>query len=97
LRYRLKDEQIPFPDTISSFLLESLTWNVPNEIFIKNETWTGIMKESINYLYNKTRSQAECKEWGEVSEQLYLFHAGRKWTCEDVNNYMKLLWTYLEF
>ncbi len=97
LRYKMIDEGIPVSDNITSFLIECLLWNTPNNIFNDNDTWTDRLKESIIYLFDKTKSQETCKEWGEVSELLYLFHSGRKWSVQDTNSYMRLIWNHLEF
>ena len=84
-------------DNITSFLLECLVWNVPNRIMNDYDTWTERLKQSIIYIHDKTKEETTCKEWGEVSELLYLFHSGRKWSYKDVNSYMVLLWNHLEF
>ena len=83
-------------DNITSFLLECLVWNVPNRIMNDNDSWTDRFKKSIVYIYEQTKDEETCKEWGEVSELLYLF-VGRKWTYKDVNAYMVLLWNHLEY
>lgn len=95
LWYKMGDEEF-VSDSISSFLIECLIWNVPNRIFNDNDTWTERLKQSIVFLYENTKDEETCKEWGEVSELLYLF-IGRKWTSKDVNTYMIQLWNYLEF
>ena len=82
---------------ITSFLLECLVWNVPNWIFNDYDTWTNRLKESIRFLYNTTKEDKDCKDWGEVSDLLYLFHSGRKWSRADVNAYLLNLWCYLEY
>jgi len=97
LRYKMIDDGENVSDNITSFLLECLIWNVPNRIMADYDTWTERLKQSIIYLYNKTKEESTCKEWGEVSELLYLFHNGRKWTYNDVNSYMVLLWNHLKF
>lgn len=97
LRYKMIDDGIPVSDNITSFLIECLLWNTPNSIFNDYDTWTDRLKESIIYLFDKTKSQETCKDWGEVSELLYLFHSGRKWSVQDTNSYMRLLWNHLEF
>jgi len=84
-------------DNVTSFLLESLVWNVPNRIMNNNETWIERLKQSIVYLYENTKTTEDCKEWGEVSELLYLFHGGRKWNSNYVNQYMIQLWKLLKF
>jgi len=96
LRYKMKDDRVAFPYSITSFLIECLIWNVPNNIFTGSATWSEIVRKSIVHLYNQTKVKETCKEWGEVSELLYLFHPGRKWTVEDVNSYLVTLWNYLE-
>jgi len=97
LRYKMKDDGLTFNANITSFLLECLVWNVPNRIMNDYDTWTDRLKQSIIYIHEQTKEESTCKEWGEVSELLYLFHSGRKWSRTDVNEYMVQLWNYLEF
>ena len=96
VRYKMIEDGIPVSDNITSFLLECLVWNVPNNIFNDYSTWTERLKESIRHIYIATKEESDCKEWGEVSDCLYLF-VGRKWTRQDVNAYMLQMWNYLEF
>ena len=96
LLYKMMDDKIKVSENITSFLLECLMWNLPNTIYNNNHTWTEILKKSIIYLYEQTKEESTCKEWGEVSELLYLF-IGRKWSIKDVNDYLILTWEYLEF
>jgi len=93
----LEDGQGMYSDNITSFLLESLVFNVPNEIMNNYDNWTEQLRRSILFIYNQTEKPELCKEWGEVSELLYLFHNGRKWSVKDVNQYMVQLWNYLGF
>jgi len=97
LRYKMIEDRVTVNDNISSFLIECLVWNVPNRIFNDYSTWTERLRESIIYLYNNTKEDKDCKEWGEVSELLYLFHSGRKWSRKDVNDFLIQAWNYLEF
>lgn len=97
LRYKMIEDGEPVSDNITSFLLECLVWNTPDSIFNNGDTWTERLKGSIVHLYDKTKEESTCKEWGEVSELLYLFHGGRKWSREDVNNYLVQAWNYLEY
>jgi hypothetical protein len=97
LRYKMKDDGATINGNITSFLLEGLVWNVPNRIMNDYDTWTERLKQSIIYIHQQTKEENTCKEWGEVSELLYLFHSGRKWSRADVNEYMVQLWKYLEF
>jgi hypothetical protein len=96
LRYKMIEDNQPVNDNITSFLLECLVWNTPNDVFNNTETWTDRLRLSIGHIYKNTQNDNDCKEWGEVSELLYLF-VGRKWTREDANKYMVQIWNYLEF
>lgn len=64
-------------EIISSFLVECLVWNVPNEQIMKYNTWENTLRNVIAYLWNAINEDKH-KKWGEVSERLYLFHYGRK-------------------
>ncbi|RQO40167.1 nucleotidyltransferase [Chryseobacterium sp. KBW03] len=97
VRYKMIDDGIKVSDNITSFLLECLVWNTPNRIMNEYDSWTERLKQSIIYIYQQTTEDSTCKEWGEVSELLYLFYSGRKWSRSDVNEYMVQLWNYLEF
>ena len=77
--------------------MECLVWNIPNKTIDNYDSWTERLKQSIIYIYNQTKEQETCNEWGEVSELLYLWRGNRKWSRTDVNEYMVQLWNYLEF
>lgn len=97
VRYKMIDEGIQVNPNITSFLLECLVWNVPDYVFNVYDTWTDRVKESIRHIYQKTKNEESCKEWGEVSELLYLFKGNRKWSVSDVNAYMVQMWNYMGF
>ena len=50
----------------------------------------------MKHLYNEIENN-KCKDWGEVSELLYLFHSSRKWSEQDVLDYLEQMWDYLEY
>lgn len=97
IRNKMKEDGIPVSENIRSFLIESLLWNVPNTIFNSTDSWNDILRNSIISLYNSTKTEEGCKSWGEVSEQFYLFHSGRKWTREETNAFLVQMWNYLEY
>ena len=90
------DDGVIISNNITSFLLECLVWNVPNHIFNDWNTWTERLQESMKHLYNEIKNN-KCKDWGEVSELLYLFHSSRKWSEQDVLDYLEQMWGYLEY
>jgi len=97
IRYRMIDDGLVVSDAISSFLLECLVWNVPENVFLDYDTWNERLKQSIIFIYDQTNNEAKSKTWGEVSELLYLFDSSRKWSRADVAQYMTKLWNYLEY
>lgn len=97
IRYKMIDDGVAVSDNITSFLIECLLWNVPNQIYNNNDTWTERLRQAIIFLYNNTKTDEECKEWGEVSELLYLIRPSRKWSREDINKFLLDVWRYLEF
>lgn len=97
LRYHMIDDNVKVSDSVTSFLLECLTWNVPNSIFNDNDTWQDRLKSSIAHLYEHTAEEQKCDEWGEVSELLYLFRGNRKWTKQSVNVFLVDAWNYLGY
>jgi hypothetical protein len=97
IRYHMIDNHVPVNDHITSFLVECLVWNVPNRIFNDYHNWTNRLRNSLVWLYGNTDEDSKCKEWGEVSEYLYLFRPSRKWSREDVNNYIVQMWGYVGY
>lgn len=81
---------------VSGFLIECLVWNVPNDHF-QHLTYTADVQASLAFLFNNTRTQETCKEWGEVSELIYLFHSSQKWTWQQANAFTSAAWDYIGF
>lgn len=92
----IKDGKFVNPN-VTSFLLESLLWNVPDWIYNEYDTWTETLKSSIAFLLDKTLVEDRCSDWTEVSELLYLFDRTRKWSRQDAHSYLVDLWLYLEY
>lgn len=83
-------------DKISSFLIECLVWNVPNNIIVGSRTWVETIQNVIVYLWSAIKNEKH-KDWGEVSERLYLFHNSRKWTESEVKDFLLKMYDYLEY
>lgn len=95
VKNNMVDDNVTDGDKISSFLVECLVWNIPNEKITGYSTWTATLRESIRYLYQEIDAGRHT-EWGEVSEILYLFR-GRKWTDQDAKQWLIDAWDYLEY
>lgn len=96
IRDDMVDDGTANGDKITSFLIECLVWNVPNDKITGVNTWTGTVQNAIGYLWNAINNDKH-KEWGEVSERLYLFHSGRKWTAKNAKDFLYNMYNYLEF
>lgn len=95
-KVKMEDDKYYTDNNISSFLLECLVWNCPNSIFTNYDSWNDRIQKAIYYIWDKTQQDESCKEWGEVSELLYLF-ISRKWTVKAVNDYMVKMWNYMGY
>ena len=96
IRNEMVDKGIVNGDKITSFLIECLIWNLPNDIITNSNTWAGTVQKSIAYLWNKINDNQH-KEWGEVSERLYLFHSNRKWTAKETKSFLSDMYNFLQF
>jgi len=93
LRNEMADEGHTAADPIPSFLSECLVWNVPNKDF-GCFTVTGDVRNALAHLWNNTRTDDACIEWGEINENKYLFR-GQKWTRLQVNSFLQAAWDYV--
>jgi len=76
--------------------VECLVWNVPNYIITGSNTWAERIKNTIVFLW-EAFNNGTYKDWGEVSERLYLIHSGRKWSVTSIKDFLNNMYTYLEF
>jgi len=81
---------------VPGLLIECLAWNVPNDHF-QHSTYTADVRAALAFLFNNTRTHEACKEWGEVSELIYLFHSGQKWTWQQAHAFTSAAWDYIGF
>ena len=89
------DDEKTNGEKITSFLVECLVWNIPDATITGYSSWTETVKQAIIYLYNAIKDDKH-KEWGEVSEMLYLFRC-RKWTDQDAMQWLYDAWNYLGY
>lgn len=94
IRNNMFDEGLIDGDRITSFLIECLAWNVPNSRITIGTLWADTVRDAIAYLWTAIKNEKH-KEWGEVSERLYLFHSRRKWTDIETKNFLYDMYHYL--
>ncbi len=75
----MSEQNIQQAKEVCGFLIECLVWNVPNSSFSPPD-WTGDVRACLAHLFNNTKDEEKCIDWGEVSELNYLFRGGQKWT-----------------
>lgn len=96
LRNKMQEDGTPEAQNIASFLIECLVWNAPLEAF-QHSTYTEDVRYVMADIFNRTRNQADCSEWGEVNELKYLFRPSQAWTREQANRFLDAAWSYIGF
>jgi hypothetical protein len=79
-----------------SFLVECLVFNASNSCF-NNSSFKPMVRAVLAELFNKTMSDEECSEWGEVSELKYLFSAPQPWTRLSAHQFLSDAWNYIGY
>lgn len=93
LRYEMEDQGIATAKCVPSYLVECLVFNVPNELF-EGMSFHADVRAALLHLWDKTRTQDTCNEWGEVNELKYLFRSSQPWTREQANDFLLAAWSY---
>lgn len=76
-----------------SYLCECLMFNVPDFI---GDSPREYVRNAVAYLYQQTKTEGGCSEWGEVNELKYLFRGPQPWTREQSNSFLFHAWQYSE-
>jgi len=96
LRNDMDEAAIPAAKQISSFLIESLVWNVPNEGF-GHGTLTADVRWTLAHLFNNTMNYEDCKDWTEVNDLKYLFLASDPRMVAQAHAFLSGAWDYVGF
>lgn len=81
---------------VQSFLIECLVFNAHNDCF-NYSTFKEIVRAVLATLYNNTRDDSTCNEWGEVNELKYLFRSSQPWTRQKANQFSNDAWNYIGY
>jgi hypothetical protein len=84
----------PTAKPIDGFLVECLIWNVPNHQF-GHTTWDADVRAALIHLWSNTRSEAGCREWGEVSELKYIFRGSPPAKREQAHAFIDAAWSLI--
>ena len=90
----IEDNYIINKEKITSFMIECLIYNVPNVIIVNNSLWNEKIRNVIMYLFKEIDNSLE---WMEVSGGLYLFNNNRKWTRNDVKQFLSQIYIYMGY
>ena len=96
LRDRMQDDGIAISKKTPSFLIECLVWNADVDAF-SGDTYTAIVRHLLADLWNRTRKDDDCSEWGEVNELKYLFRLAQPWTRQEANEFLQAAWDYVGY
>ena len=92
LRNEMKENGYTETNSLSSFLVECLVWNVPNYLF--KETYWETTTSALYFLYTEL-SKNISNDWGEINELKYLFRSSQKWTKEQACQLSYNMYSYL--
>ena len=96
LRDKMNDDGVAIAAKTPSFLIECLVWNADVVAFSK-DTYTKMVRHVLADVWNRTRKDEDCLEWGEVNELKYLFRSAQPWTRTDANAFLQAAWDYIGY
>jgi hypothetical protein len=82
--------------SVPGFLIECLVWNVPNDN-LRSGTYRTLIRSALAHLFNNTRENSQCSEWGEVSELKYLFRRSQPWSRQQAHSFIDAAWDYIGY
>lgn len=92
VRYDMLDEKLPVADGVSSFLLESLLYNVDDQHFTSAFTWETRMRNLLHHIHEGLKSGEAGEKWVEVSGFKWLFRPtyglAANWTSEQARAFV---------
>ncbi len=94
MRIEMEDAGLSSVKDIPGYLLECMTWNVPNTCFA-GPTWDARVQAVLRHLWINTNDATKCKSWCEVDAIKYLFHSAQPWTREDAHSFINEAWTFV--
>lgn len=96
LRDKMQNEDVAIAKKTPSFLIECLAWNGDVAAF-NRDTYTAIVRHLLADLWNRTRNDEDCSEWGEVNELKYLFRSSQAWTRREASEFLQAAWDYIGY
>lgn len=96
LSYEMSANGIASANGTPSYLVECLVWNAPDLNFSHNNYY-ALTRSVLAWLFNNTIRDAQCIEWGEVSDLKYLFRGSQPWARQSAHQFLSDAWDYVGF
>ena len=94
IRNEMEDAGSSSAKAISGYLLECMTWNVPNSAFT-GATWDARVQAVLRHLWSNTKDDESCKSWCEVDGIKYLFRVSQPWTRAAAHTFINEAWDFV--
>jgi hypothetical protein len=95
LKFHLLEKNVVSGDSVPSYLIESLLYNVPDLVFA-GDSYTVNVKNALLTCFSATQNDAACAKWLEVNGIKFLFHATQPWTRQQAYDFVLAAWHYVE-
>ena len=96
LSNEMSENGIKSAQSCPSFLVECLVWNTPKNAF-NYSNYYSMIRSVLAHLFNNTRTDDSCSEWGEVSELKYLFRTSQPWSRSSAHLFISDAWDYIGY
>jgi hypothetical protein len=93
LENKMVDEKVI--SVVPSFLIESLVWNTPNEVFVFRDIWTERVKGVLVHVWEGLEPVKAESRWLEANGVQMLFGSHQTWTREEARQFAYDAWNYL--
>lgn len=93
LAYKMQEDSLAAAAPINSFLIESLVFNVRNELFA-NQTYSEDLRLVILDLWSRTKPEADTSDLFEVNGMKLIFANYQKWSKAQVHAFLEAVWNY---
>lgn len=97
VRNDLVDQKIIVLETMPSFFLECLTWNVLPNIHFQKDTYTAATRAIVATIYNEMGEPEKANNYAEVSDLKWLFRGNPQRTYQQARNFMQQVWDFIGY
>lgn len=83
----------------SSFFVECLVYNCPNQLFLA-DTWVETIRDLLQHMRSELKGSeptVNTLRWHEVNDIKFLFHGKQVWTRADGRDFARSAWKYLGY